>query len=99
MYNFQNPTRAEEILEYIGLNEGTTEYMIAKKMIEKNVCARDTTHNILYNQLIPSRKVLDRKKGNGFHKFYLNFENEFNKLSKHAALLIKSIGDFNNLVL
>lgn len=78
------------------MNAGTTEYMIAKKMAEKGVCARDTTHNVLHNDLIPTGKVLDRKKGNGFHKFYINYENEFNELSRKIDLLSEAIRSVNS---
>jgi hypothetical protein len=83
--------RSEEILEYISRNQGTTEHMVAVYMAENNICARETTHNVIYNSLIPLGKVKDRKKGNSFHKLYINNENEFIKLLNEIERLFEAV--------
>ena len=54
-------------------------------MKDNHYCARDTTHNLIYNSLIPNGKVIDRKVGNSFHKLYINEEDEFNIISQQLS--------------
>lgn len=90
--------KSENVREYISQNEGTTEYRIAKFMVENNICARETTHNVIYNDLIPAGKVVDRKKGNSFHKLYINNKNEFNKIVCNMDRLFEAIKRVNSFV-
>jgi hypothetical protein len=90
--------KSKEILKYILNNQGTTEYMVAKYMAKNNICARQTTNNIIYNSLIPSEKVIDRKKGNSFHRLYINNENEFIKLQDEIDRLFGSIDRINSFI-
>ena len=65
---------SERIREFISKNKGVTEHKVAKYMIDNHYCARDRTHNLIYNSLIPNGKVIDKKVGNSFHKLYINEE-------------------------
>jgi len=76
---------SERIREYISKNPGTTEHKVAEYMAENHYCARDTTHNLIYDTLIPNGKVIDKKIGNSRHKLYINDEDEFNIISQQLS--------------
>ena len=65
-------------------------------MAENNICARETTRHVIYKSLIPLGKVIDRKKGNSFHKLYINNENEFIKLLNEIEHLFEAIERVNS---
>ncbi len=73
---------SEVIREYISNNPGTTEHKVAEYMRLNHYCARDTAHYIIYGNLIPNGKVIDKKIANSRHKLYINDDDEFNKISQ-----------------
>jgi hypothetical protein len=75
--------RSEKLRKYIEENPGSTEYQIARFVVKHKFCARGTAHNVLYNTLIPEGKIVDRKEGNSFHRFYINDQNDFNVVMAH----------------
>lgn len=83
---------SEIIHDYILKNDETSEYKVARFMSANHHCARDTTHNLIYNKLIPEGKIIDKKIGNGFHKLCINDKNMFNQVNR----AIKEIEDFVN---
>ena len=89
---------SERILEYISINDGITEHKVAKYMMENHYCARDTTHKLIYNTLIPDEKVIDRKIGNSFHKLYINDKNKFISFMRAIETIHKHMKDFKSMV-
>jgi len=95
------PERIKIILEFISDNEGTTgttEYKVEKFMSQNHYCARDTTKRLIYNNLIPNKRVVDKKIGNSFHRLFVNRQNEFNKLIADMNKLEKALNNLNNTV-
>jgi hypothetical protein len=84
--------------EYIEANPGSTEYGIARFVVKNKICARGTAHNILYNTLIPKGKIVDRKEGNSFHRFYINDQNDFNVVMDRIREQRRSLETLESLV-
>ena len=69
----------EAICNYIKKHPGTTKHKIAEYMGEVPYCSRITSDKITDN-LIQDRKIIDRKRGNSFHRLYINENDTYNNI-------------------
>ena len=87
----------QKICEFIQKHPGTSEYGIAQAM--GGICARATANKIIFNVLLPSEKIIDKKVGNSFHRFYINDKNQFIKLEMEINQRKKNAKRLTALVL
>lgn len=93
-----NVSNRDRVIDYISKNPETTEYMVSKYMSENHYCARDTTRNLIFNNLIPSGKIIDKKVGNSFHKFVVNGINTYIILTRRIEESYEATLKLNELL-
>ncbi|HEU4468764.1 MAG TPA: hypothetical protein VFR61_07010 [Nitrososphaeraceae archaeon] len=86
---------SELILEYVSKHEPTTESKVSRYMRDNSYCARETTRKLIFDNLIPNGKILDKKAGNSFHKLYINHKSKYNQIYKKLLDIEKFIKETN----
>lgn len=73
--------RSLSIIQFIQNNPGCGTNHVSKAMVNKHISANMTTLNKI-KDLIEAGILEDRRIGNGFHRLFINQENEFNRIYK-----------------
>ena len=97
-FNYYLKHPEEAICDYIRSYDGPTKKMVADALKvevngddqEINICARETSDKKI-DEMIGEGRIIDRRKGKGFHRLYLNDKDEYNDLVNTIENLSKTI--------